>query len=791
VHAWRVAVRSVVRRRGLALAIVLTLTLGIGANAAIFSAIDAVLLRPLPYPASDRLAALYEANASRRQATGLVAPVRLEDWNRENRSFEGLAGSYFENLTDTTGPLPERVVAMRTSPRFFGVLGTPAALGRTPSPEEERFGGPMIAVLSDGFWRTRFDADPSIVGRVLVLGDQRRTVIGVMPASFRYPQANTEMWIPAQLAPAFFTEVFGREARFFTAVGRLKPGVTLEAARDDLAAVQTRLGRQFPRSDQDWSASVVSLKEEQVGGVRRSLWLLFGAVLLVLAAACGNIACLLLADATRREHEMAVRFAIGASRRVVIRQLLLEGLVLAIAGSLLGLFVARFGIQALRAAATRLPRATELTLDWRIVAFTLMLGVLTTVLFALAPALRATRRDVAERLAHGGRTQAGTQHLLQRVLVAAQVTLAIVLLVGAGLLLRSFVRLQQVSPGFDPDHVLAFRMSATWSERGEAVANRQLRTLQRLEAMPGVTDVAISNVLPAGSDWPPSEITIVGRETGEHYFTVIRQVSAGYFKTLRIPILQGATCHDEAQTNARPQVLVNRTFAERFFPNENPLLHEIAQQRFRAEIVGIVGDVHERGLARDAEPTIYNCGLMPFWPDPFHIVRIDSTRAPTAAALRDALHEVEPRRSVYGITTLTETLSESISEPRLNTILLTMFAATTLLLASIGLHGMLAQFVSQRRREIGLRIALGAQPADVLAQVLWHGAMVVAAGIAAGLAGAFVLARFMSTLVFGISPRDPITFAFVPLVLALIAAIATLVPARRAVRVDPMDALRE
>jgi putative ABC transport system permease protein len=788
VRAWRVAVRSVLRRRGLALAIVLTLTLGIGANAAIFSAIDAVLLRPLPYPASDRLVSLYEANASRRQSTGLVAPVRLEEWQRDNRSFDGLAGCYFENLSDTTGPLPERVVAMRISPRFFTVLGTAAALGRTPSPDEERFGGPAIAVLSDALWRARFNADPSIIGRVLVLGDQRRTVIGVMPASFRYPQADTEAWIPAQMSAGLMAD---REARFFTAVGRLKPGVTLEAARDDLDAIQTRAAQQFPQHDKGWKTGVVSLKEEQIGGVRRSLWLLFGAVLLVLIAACGNIACLLLADASRREHEMAVRFAIGASRRVVVRQLLLEGLVLAIAGSLLGLVVANFGIRALRAAATRLPRATELTLDWRIVVFTLSLAVVTTLLFALVPALRATRRDVSERLAHGGRTQVGTSQLLQRVLVAAQVTLAIVLLVGAGLLLRSFVRLQQVSLGFEPDRVLTFRMSARWAEPPEAVVNRQLRTLQRLTAMPGVRGAALNRALPAGADWPPSEITIVGRDTGDHYFTSIRQVSADYFKTLQIPLLQGRTCRDEAQVNRRNEVLVNRTFADRFFPNDNPITHQIADHSYHAEIVGIVGDVHERGLMRDVEPVIYNCGLMSYWPDPFYLVRIDSAGAVTAAALRDALHEIEPRRSVYAITTLRETLSESVSEPRLNTVLLTLFAITALLLAAIGLHGMLAQFVSQRRREIGLRIALGAQPADVLAQVLRHGVGVVALGIIVGLGGALLLARFMSTLVFGISPRDPVTFVIVPLVLALIAAIATLVPARRAVRVDPMRALRQ
>jgi predicted permease len=321
--------------------------------------------------------------------------------------------------------------------------------------------------------------------------------------------------------------------------------------------------------------------------------------------------------------------------------------------------------------------------------------------------------------------------------------------------------------------------------------NRQLRTLQRLAAIPGVTSAAMNTVPPTGTDWPPSEITVVGRDTPEHYFAVIRQVSADYFKTVRIPILQGASCRDEPDLNRRGQVLVNRTFADRVFPHENAITHLIADRNAQSEIIGIVGDVRERGLARDPEPAVYFCGLMPFWPDPFYLARLDGTRAVSAASLRAALREIEPHRSVYAVTPLREALSESIAEPRLTTLLLTLFAATTLLLAGIGLHGMLAQFVSQRTREIGLRIALGAQPADVLAQVVRHGVTVVAIGVGVGLAGAFAGARVMSSLIVGISPRDPLTFATVPVVLGLIAAIAAFVPARRAVRLDPMRALRD
>ena len=785
-HEVRAAVRSVARRRGLAAAVILTLALGVGANSAIFSVIDAVLLKPLPYPDSDRLMTVYESNAARRDLTSLVAPVRLEEWNRMNRSFEALAGSYFENVTDTSGPLPERIEAMSTSPRFFTVLGTPAALGRTATPQEEQLGGPAVVVISDSLWRTRFHAEPSAIGRTMTLGGRQRTVIGVMPPSFRYPSATTQAWVPAQLPAVLMTRV--REARFYRGIGRLKSGVTPEQAAKDLTAVQHRLALQFPQTDSGWSAAVSPLKEEQIGGVRRSLWLLFGAVSLLLVAACGNVACLLLADAARRQHHVTVRFALGADRWTVVRQLLLEGLLLAVSGSLVGLLLASWGVHALRTAASDLPRAAEMTVDARLVAFTLTLSVATTVLFALAPALQATRHDLARRL--GARTQVGGRQLLTRLLVGAQVSLAIILLVGAGLLIRSFARLQQTSPGFDPHDVLTFRMSAAWSERPEAVGRRQQRTLQRLSEIPGVTAAALNSMLPAGADVPPSEFKIAGRATTEPIFAVIRMVSADYFKTLRIPMLQGDTCRDDPRPEAPPKVVVTRAFAARFFPRENPLGHRVVT-RVPAEIVGVAGDVRERGIARRAEPTIYLCGLIRFWPDPYFIVRTDPSRAVTMGTIRQALREIEPQRAVYGAAPLDEALAETRAQPRLNMWLLGLFAGTALTLALVGLYGMLAQFVSQRRRELGLRIALGARPGQVIGQVMKHGASVLVVGIGLGVAGAFALTRLMTALVFGISTHDLITFVAVPVVLAATALAATLLPARRAVRIDPVQALRE
>ncbi len=609
-HDIRSALRALRRRRGLTITVVLTLMLGIGANSAIFSAVDAVLLKPLPYPAADRLVSIYEANLSRRQSTALLAPGRLEEWNQMNQTFSGLAASYFENMTDTSGPLPARVEAMRTSPRFFSVLGVAPAVGRTFSPAEEQFGGAAVVILSDAFWRQRFAGDASIIGRPLTLGGATRTIVGIMPPSFRYPTASTEVWLPTQ-APAMF--LAARGARLYTAVGRLKPGVTPEQGQADLSSVEARLAAQFPQTDAGWSAAVVPLKEEQVGGIRRSLWLLLGAVALVLLAACGNVACLMLADATRREHEIAVRFALGASRARVVRQLLIEGALLALAGAAFGLIVARWGIDLLRSAGSALPRVDELRVDGRLVVFTLALGMMTTMAFALAPALQATRGEVSDHLGHGGRAHIGGRQRVQRLLVAAQIALAIILLAGAGLLLRSFSRLAQTSPGFDPAQVLTFRMSAQWSERTDAVMNRHLRTLARLTAVPGVLSAAFSSVLPAGVDFPAGEFRLVGRDTGERLFATGRSVSADYFRTLHIPVLQGETCRDDP-SKPFSKVLVTRTFADQFFPGENPVGHfvePLSVAGLRQEIVGVVGDVRENGVMKDPLPSCTPAAFSP------------------------------------------------------------------------------------------------------------------------------------------------------------------------------------
>ncbi len=490
-----------------------------------------------------------------------------------------------------------------------------------------------------------------------------------------------------------------------------------------------------------------------------------------------------------------MRFALGAARATVIRQLLMEGLVLALIGSALGVVIAFWGTALLRQAAATLPRIQDVRVDARLVIFTIGLGLLTTLLFAVAPALQATRTDPAVALGRGGRSQAGGRLTVQRILVAAQVALAIVLLVGAGLLIRSFVRLQATSPGFDPAGVQTFRMSASWSERLDAVVARQRRTVARLEAIPGVEAAATSQALPAGADFPPAEFVILGGRIDQQTFANGRAVSSGYFKTLHIPILQGDTCNAQQTAVMPAEALVTRAFADRFFPGADPIGHSLASAGgppgAGSRIVGVVADVHENGVVKPADPLIYWCGYSGYWPDPHFLVRTQPGRPVSLAVIRAALTEIEPGRAVYAVRALSDTLSELTSQPWLNTLLLALFALTALALAAMGLYGVLSQLVAARRREIGVRMALGARAGQILGSVVAQAATVTGAGIVTGLAGAYALTRFMTTMVFGIQTVDPLTFAVVPALLAVVALAAALIPARRAASVDPMRALRE
>ncbi|MGA7414591.1 MAG: ABC transporter permease [Bryobacteraceae bacterium] len=774
-------------------AVILTLALAIGANSAVFSAINAILLRPLPFPNSGELVMLLQSNRKATAEPSAVAAIRLEDWNRLNGAFQAISGWYTEDASEVSGVLPERVKEAMVAPRFLQVWGVAPALGRDFAPAEEHFGGPHAVVISDRFWRRRFLADPNTVGKVLRLEGEAYPIVGVMPAAFRFPDHEVDILQPSPPDAPFAQS---RESTWFTVIGRLKPGVTTTQARANLTNVQAQLGREFPKTDANLVVDVQPLKENTVGGVRRSLWVLFGSVSLLLLIACTNIASLLLARTTEREREISVRFSLGASRGSVIAQLLTECLVLALCGSALGLLVAAVGSKALRTLAQSLPRAEEISLDWRIVLYTLACAVITTLLCGLFPAVRGSRRSIAGELAHAGRAQVSTRNPLQWLLVGVQVTLAVILLVGAGLMLRSFQELGRVSPGFDASHVLTLRISGNWGETADMkkLTQRINRTLEELRSVPGVRDAATTAILPGLPGGQPGELKLIeGRaETEGKIMAESRFVSNGYFTTMKIPLLAGEGCRESA--DYVDGIVVNRSFANSYLGGPDAIGHHLgpAANSFvqPTEIRGIVADAREQGLDREPGPTVYWCISAPD-PSPFVLVRTQGEPFAVADVLRRKISEIEPARSVFDVSPLEERLSDNFSENRLRTILLTLFALTAVSLACIGLYGTLSCFVTVRRREVGLRLALGALRGQIVRQFLLKGLAISLIGSVAGLILALAFARALSGMLYGVSTADTETFFSVVLLIITVTVLASLLPALRASRVEPMEVLRD
>jgi putative ABC transport system permease protein len=530
--------------------------------------------------------------------------------------------------------------------------------------------------------------------------------------------------------------------------------------------------------------------------VRKSLWILFGAVSLVLLIACTNVACLLLAQASRRQREIAVRFSLGAGRWRVVRQLLAEALCAALPGALLGLALAAWGASWFRVTAAGLPRADEIRLDWRIVAFTFSVTIATAIVFGLFPALAATHRETTGALSQSSRTQVGGRQGLLRGLVSAQIALALVLLVGAGLLIRTLSRLGGISLGFQADHVLTMRVSGSWGEKNDMgqVERRFARTLEALRALPGVESAAIATDMPGTGQDYPVDFTIVGRastDSGQKTFADSQVVSGDYFHLMGIPMLAGETCRPRADNKAPAPVLVNRAFADRYFAGDNPIGQRIKLPWAQPEVIGVVGDVREHGYALAPKPTIYSCTLPGFVPDPIYLVKTAGAPAGLVEAARKTIGQLEPTRAVYATKPLSEVLTATLSPKRFQTELLTLFGITALLLATVGLYGVMSFYVAQRTREMGLRAALGARPEQILGHVFRQGVSMTAAGVVCGLGAAAAVTRWIASLLFGVQPLDVVTFALAPAALIAVAAVAVWIPARRATLVDPMVALRE
>jgi putative ABC transport system permease protein len=792
----RFGARMLRTQPGFTLIVVLTLALGIGANTAIFSVVNAVMLRPLPFVNADRLVRLRESNPERGWPSYSVSHPNFLDWRARTQSFEALAATDSANLNLNTGGDIEVVGGATITADFLPVLGVAPLFGRNFLPEEDRPGGnTRVVLLSHGFWLRRFGADPGIVGKTVTINDNFFTVVGILPESFAW--ARSEMFIPLAPDPAR-----SRGDHRLTVIGRLKPGVAWERALADMNTIAQQLAQQFPESNKGWS--VIGQKfydwivPEQS---RRSLLVFVGAVIFVLLIACSNVANLMLARASARQKEMAIRVALGAGRSRIIRQLMSEALLLALLAGALGLLVMVWTVEALQTMNPAiLPRLNELSVDGRVLVFGLLISLLTAVLFGLFPALQAARPDVHETLKEGGRSGGGARRR-QRVrgaLVIVEVALSVALLIGAGLLLRSFSKLQETKPGFEPNNLLTMRISLPRSRYREdqEAWTFYTRLLRETKALPGVQDAALTSLVPMTGSGTSTEVEIPGRSAapdGSQPSAGWRVISPGYFRTLGVP-LRGRDFDERDTAESRPVAIISEEMARRYWPGEDPLgktvIMDSLGKKSRA-IIGIAGDLRSFGL--DAEP-----GAMIYAPTAEVARGIQSrlvvrTRAePTAqtSAVRGVLRSIDATVPVYDIQTVEQLLYDSLGSRRFNMFLLGSFAGVALLLASVGLFGVMAYLVSQRTHEIGIRLALGARPRDVFRLIIGRGLLLASIGAAVGLVAAFGLARSLETLLFQVKPTDALAFTVAPALLLGVALLACYVPARRAMKVDPLVALR-
>jgi putative ABC transport system permease protein len=793
---WQIALRTLIRRPGYTVTAMLMLIMGIGATTTLFSLVDTVLLKPLPYPDSDRLVTVYETQPSKSDQENLIAPARLADWARMNQTFGALSAMYTENVTDTSGTEPERLAGRRVAPRYFDVLATKPLLGRTFHPDEEVYGGPLAAVISYGMWTRRYGQDPATVGKRLVIAGAGCTIIGVMPKEFTTP--TIDLWLPAQINPVLMRI---REARFYNGVGRLKPGVTMQQAQADLARVQHQLGQQVPQTDKDWSASVRDLKEARVGDYRKTLLLVFGAVGLLLLIAVANIAGLTLAQLHQREREMAIRSSVGASRQQVIATVMREVLLIAAGGALFGGAVSMWGVKLMASIFADLPRMSELRFDWRALLFTALVSLAAAVVFGAIPAIQSTRADLAPVLAESSRSVSGGQRRLQRGLVIAQLAVTMLLLSSAGLLLRSYYNLTHVDSGFNAANTITFHVGAAWNENRTHVGQLQIRILEELQRLPGVESAGITSFLPATGATGRSQVQLEGfQNTGQSATFTIggRTIGGAYLQALKVPLLAGEWCPAlrPFESNGANKSLVNRQFVEQYAKGQNLLgrhtLYPLSTQANPPmnEIVGVVGDMREDSLSVAPAPYVYDCASAGSWPDPEYVVRTRGDARAVMHQVRQVVHSIDPNRAVFGMKLLDTLMDQALEQPRLNTRFLALFAATAMLLASVGIYSLISLMVTARTREIGVRIALGAGRVQIMRLIFAGAGRLLAVGIFLGIGLTVGAERLIKSVLFGVSPLDAVTLGTAVLVLAGVSTLAAFLPAHRAAGIHPLDAIR-
>ncbi len=803
----RYGARMLLKNPGFALIAVLTLALSIGANTAIFSVVNAVLLRPLPFPHPEQLFTLWERNPKLGYEQNPPAAGNYVDWRAQNRVFAEMAIYNSRKFTLAQADQPERLAGAAVSASLFDVLGISPLLGRAFLPAEEQAGREQVALIGHSLWQRRFGADPHLVGKTIVLDSRNYTVVGVMPEGFQFPGGTgsfqryappppAELWVPLALTADDLNQ---RSAHFLSAIGRLKPGISLAQAGAEMNTIQHRLEQQYPTQFFGSHVKLVPLSEQASGAVRRSLLVLWGTVGFVLLIGCANVANLLLARAASRKKEMAVRAALGASRLRVIRQLLTESLLLAVAGGVGGILLAAWGVAALSAIIpTSFPRREGIAIDYWVLGFTLLVSVVTGVIFGLVPALQAAKTELTEALKEGGRSAAegGSRNRVRSLLVVAETALALVLLIGAALMTQSFLRLQRVNPGFRTDHVLTMELALPPVRyvRAQRVAFFQ-QLIERSRSVPGVQAVAASRQLPLTGDSFNYAFSAEGRQPlpGESPSADVRFVTPGYFSVLGIPLVKGRTFSESDGPDAPSVIVINEALARRYFPNEDPIgkRARLGINNFTGNIIGVVGDVKHMGLDAAVHEEVYTpYAQTPFWTDMTLSVRTSGDPLSVAAAMRDVIKGLDNALPVSRQRTLETIAAESVAQPRFRTLLLGLFGLAALLLASVGIYGVMSYAVVQRTHELGVRVALGAQTADVLRLVIGQGIKLVLSGVALGVLASFGLTRLMEGLLFEVSATDPVTFAGIALLLNGVALLACWIPARRATKVDPMIALR-
>ncbi|HJU89295.1 MAG TPA: ABC transporter permease [Gemmatimonadaceae bacterium] len=794
----RYAFRTLRRAPGFALVAILTLALGIGANSGIFSVVSGVLLQPLPFADPDRLVVVWGDHPTIGHETASYPD--FEDWRRDNTVFTSLAG--VTNAGDNfsvPGGEAVRVRSARVTVNFFSTLGVTMAHGRGFVPEEERFGTHQVAVISHGLWQRVFGGSPSVVGRTVTMNGNQFQIIGVAPASMTQPEG-AELWTPLAFNPA--NPPPGRRSDFLFVIGRLKPSATIDQAKTEMKAIMSRLAQQYPRTNAQWSADVVPLHEELVGDARPALLIFAGAVGLVLLIACANVANLMLARAAAREREVAIRLAMGAPRGRIVRQLLTESVVLSILGGAAGVLLAVWFVASMQTLQlNQIPRLDEVRVDGLVLLFTFGLSVLTGLLFGLAPALRLTRPELQGALKEGGRGSIGGSGVdrIRGALVLSQVALALLLLVGAGLLIRSFQRMLEVDPGFNPERLITFQLtmpSRSYPEV-EQLLNAQRAVRERVAALPGVRSVGITSDLPFASGYGYIAFAIEGQqplEPGVVQDMVLIAANNDYFKTMGIPLRRGELFSGKEPIDTLTVAVVNEALVQKFFKGRDPIGARVTlgnpEDGQWATIVGVVGNTLLDSPSKEPYPQMFFADHQLTQRQMSFAVRTSGDPGATAAAIRRAVAEVDPTLPVAALRTMDESFSNAMARPRVNLTLLGVFAAVAVLLAAIGIYGVVSYAVAQRTRELGIRVALGASAHDVLGLVVRQGMTPVAIGVLLGLLAAFAATRVMRSLLYGVGATDPVTLASVTVLLALIAFFASWIPARRATRVDPMVALR-